>query len=158
MTDPYRKQAERPPVPKELRRWYTKAGEVHKGPFDATSIRRSYKEGYLRSTSLVRAEDEAEWRPLQTVKELTVGALPLPPGRPAPIVAPTPEVYGTAAVGEGGTFWGGFAAGVLAGLLAVIVVYVTKTEPETRRGAVRGFLARFVFSVLVVALTVATDH
>ncbi len=131
MTDPYRKQAERPQIPKELRRWYTKAGEIAKGPFDAAAIARSYRDGYLKGTTLVRAEDEAEWRPLSKIKELTIQAASPPPpslrGGP-PLSSATSEVR------TGGTFWGGFAAGVLAGLLAVIIVYVTKTEPETRRG------------------------
>ena len=107
MTAPYRKPGEPAPVPKELRRWFTKSGDVEKGPFEASAVRRSLKEGYIKPTTLVRAEDEREWRELSSVPELS-GRVVLP--RPTFASEPSPPV--AAVVASNGSFWGGFAATV----------------------------------------------
>jgi len=64
MSDPYRKPVERPRPPSQAPRWYTKSGDVEKGPFEVDAIKRSLKEGYIRSTALVRREDQTEWHPI----------------------------------------------------------------------------------------------
>ena len=104
---PYRKPGERPSVPRELRRWYTKSGDVEKGPYEAAAIRTSLKEGHLRPTTLVRAEDETEWRPASEVTDITRGAAPRakPPAPPVAPIVPADDgssktlVYGALACG-----------------------------------------------------------
>jgi hypothetical protein len=67
---PYREPDERDRVPDSQRRWFIKQGELQQGPFAAAAISRSVKAGVLRRNSLVRAEDDTEWRPLGTVDAL----------------------------------------------------------------------------------------
>lgn len=73
---PYRKQGERPSVPPELRRFYTKSSDVEKGPYEPAAIRRAIKEGHLRATTLVRAEDDTEWFPASEVTDIMRGVRP----------------------------------------------------------------------------------
>ena len=145
MTLPYRKPGEPAPIPRELRRWFTKSDAGTKGPFEASALLLSLKEGYLKATTLVRAEDEVEWRPLGGVYELAVerparprssSALPEPATRLAPM----------------GSYAGGFLLGIFLGLLGLIIAFIRR-EPETRRGARNGFFARLIFVLLVVLLT-----
>lgn len=145
VTLPYRKPGEPAPIPRELRRWFTKSNASEKGPFEASAILLSLKEGYLKTTTLVRAEDETEWRPLGGVYELAVERASCPrspsaPRGPAPRLAPS------------GSYAGGFLLGIFLGLLGMIIAYVRR-EPEARRGARNGFLARLVFVLFVVLLT-----
>ncbi len=147
MSEPYRKPGERTPIAPELRRWFTKSGDVEKGPFERTAILRSLKEGYIKRTTLVRAEDQSEWLPLSQVKELT-GPAPRPN-------APRPAPTHVAAL-EPGNYWLGFVVSICAGLIGLIVIYATSREIETRRGALNGFFVRIGLTVaLVVVMFVA---
>jgi hypothetical protein len=66
----YREQGERPPIPQENRRWYTKTGDPEKGPFEEDALVRSFKEGKIGRATQVRAEDEVEWKPIRKVRAL----------------------------------------------------------------------------------------
>jgi hypothetical protein len=67
---PYREPGEREKVPDSERRWFTRHGDSVGGPFDPAAILRSVEAGLLRSESLVRAEDDTEWRALGSVDAL----------------------------------------------------------------------------------------
>ena len=149
---PYRKPGEPAPVPKEHRRWFTKSNDVEKGPFEASAVRRSLREGYIKKTTLVRAEDEREWRELSSVPEL--GAQPvvnIPRMKPASDDGPAQPI-------PLGSFWGGFAATIFFGLLALVIVLVSTKATETRRGAIRGYLARIALSIAFVVITLAVSR
>ncbi len=152
---PYRKPGEPARVPKDLRRWYTKPGDVEKGPYDALAIHRSLKEGYVKPTTLVRAEDELEWRPLSSVREL------VSPG----VLRPTGAVLARAAHERSeppppprGNYWAGFAVSLVAGLIGLVIILVASKETETRRGALPGFLTRIGLTVVLVALMFLFQH
>jgi hypothetical protein len=156
MPTPYRKPGEPAPIAKDLRRWFTKSNDVEKGPFEALAVRRSLREGYIKSKTLVRAEDEREWRELSSVPELS-GRAPLPVAR-APRVEDAPEWVQPAQPVPIGSFWGGFAATLFFGLLALVIVLVSTKATETRRGAIRGFLTRIALSIVFVVITLATSR
>ncbi len=138
MNDPYRKPGERAPIPPHLRLWLTKSGDVVKGPFDVEAIRQSFKDGYIKSSTLVRAEDEAEWRPLSEVKEITLGVAAAPPKEEeAPGSSSTPlreaSVWKLVAYGAGGA--AALAALVL--LVTPMVAWVRSSPATEAVGAAR---------------------
>jgi hypothetical protein len=68
----------------DARRWFTKARGLEKGPFEPDALRRSLRAGTVKRTTLVRAEDEQDWRPLHAVREILQAQLPPEPPRTAP--------------------------------------------------------------------------
>lgn len=64
-----------PPAAPAPRRWFVRAGDDEKGPFDRETLERSLRDGYLKPATLVRAENEQVWRPASEV--IRVGALPV---------------------------------------------------------------------------------
>jgi hypothetical protein len=151
-TTPYRKPGEPAPIAKEHRRWFTKSNDVEKGPFETSAVRRSLRDGYIKKTTLVRAEDEREWRPLSSVPEL--GGPPVVRIPRAKLVEEDPPLHPVPL----GTFWGGFAATLFFGLLALIIVLVSTKAPDTRRGAVRGYLTRIGLSIAFVVISLAVSR
>jgi hypothetical protein len=149
---PYRKPGEPAPIAKEHRRWFTKSNDVEKGPFEASAVRRSLRDGYIKPATLVRAEDEREWRELSSIPELTGRAVVRSPRihrvEEALPVQPVPL----------GSFWGGFAATIFFGLLALVIVLVSTKAPDTRRGAIRGYLTRIGLTIAFVVITLATSR
>lgn len=152
---PYRKPGEPAPVPRHLRRWYTKAGDVEKGPYDAFAIHGSVKDGYLKSATLVRAEDELEWRPLSSVRELVSPGVRRPTGELLPRFGREEREPPQA---PRGNYWAGFAVSLVAGLLGLVIILVASKESETRRGALPGFLVRIGLTVVLVALMFLFQH
>jgi hypothetical protein len=153
MTVPYRQQAEPSPIPKELRRWYTKQNDVEKGPFDRRAIARSLRDGRLRPTTLVRGEFEIEWHPLESVAELRPKT---DPNRFRRDFDPSRDLQHAT-----GTFGGGFAAGFFGGLIGYLIVrVVSKGQEETLRGARLGFFVQVVVGVIlrVSLFTVTAKH
>jgi hypothetical protein len=59
VVDPYRKSEDAAREP----RWFIKAAEDEKGPFEKTALASSIRSGAVRATTPVRAEGEHEWRP-----------------------------------------------------------------------------------------------
>jgi hypothetical protein len=57
-------------VPDSKRHWFIRHGDSQDGPFAAHVIVRSQRAGVLRGSSLVRAEDETQWRQLGSVRAL----------------------------------------------------------------------------------------
>jgi len=131
---PYRHPDVRPPLTDAERRWYTRQGDVEKGPYTADMVALSVKRGMLKRTALVRAEDETEWRPLGSVDVLVAavgGASVLRKGTADQREWSVPVLEGT--------FLGGFAAGFLGGIIGYIVVRLIAKGTETRRGLAVGF-------------------
>lgn len=142
MGEPYREKAERPPIPAALRRWYTKNGDVEKGPFDAEVLASSLEGGRIKTTTLVRAEDGTEWQRITDVKAL----VPKPP--PAALPADFDERrHGMPA--QLGTFGGGFAAGFFGGLIGLLIVLAVAKGEATKRGARIGFGCQIAAGILL---------
>jgi hypothetical protein len=143
---PYRRQGERPPLADTERRWFTKQGDAEKGPYAADVIVSSVKKGLLKGTTLVRAEDGSEWRPISSVDVLT-GALRAPIARSRDIVAPDPRE--TDVPFEGGHFFGGLAAGFFGGCIGLGLVLLIAKGPNTRRGVICGFVAQVLVGMMI---------
>jgi hypothetical protein len=147
-TVPYRAQGARPKLTDAERRWFTKQGDAVKGPYPAESLARSLKGGVLKPSSLVRAEDEVEWRPLRTV-DAVMDAVRGPKG---PGWTPDPRVGAETQERFAGNLQRGFAAGFVGGLLGLILVLLLARGHETKRGAVFGFGLQLVFGILLQLL------
>jgi hypothetical protein len=151
---PYREKAERPPIPVDARRWYTRQGDVEKGPYDEAALVHAVKTKMLRATTLVRAEDETEWRPFSQVERLakktTSGG-----GRRRAEFDPERDLSPSAR----GSFGQGFAAGFFAGIIGYLLVLGFAKGAETKRGALMGFLAQIGVGIVrvVIALMAAGD-
>ena len=132
----YREQGERPPVPASLRQWYTKSEDgAEKGPFELKALARAFRKGTIRPETLVRPEDESEWRRAADVKAIAkkrrpkLGRADYDPARDAAQV-----VYGS--------FGAGFAAGFFGGCIGWLLVQTLAHGEETKRGARIGFAAQ----------------
>jgi hypothetical protein len=135
--EPYREKGERPPLPAELRRWYN----LEKGPFDEDILRRSLKSGKLKSTTLVRAEDETTWRPIGDVAAL----LPKAPAAFRSELDPRRDLVSP----DVGSFGLGFAAGLFGGCIGALVVMGVAKGSSTKQGALVGAIVQlFVVTVL----------
>jgi hypothetical protein len=138
---PYRAQGERPKLTDEERRWFTKQGDVVKGPYPTDALVRSVKNGMLKRTALVRGEDEVEWRPLGEVAALTEAIR-------GPRAGWTADPRDGAVIeAPPGTFAGGFAAGFFGGLIGLIVVHAVAKSAETKRGANVGFFVQLAVGI-----------
>jgi hypothetical protein len=131
----YREQGERPPLPIDCRRWFTKQGDAEKGPYDEDALVRAVATKLLKPTTLVRAEDETEWRPLVQVEHLRKKMTPERTRRPFdPERDLHPEAHGS--------FGAGFAAGFFGGCIGFFLVLAMAKGEETKRGARFGFIAQ----------------
>jgi len=148
---PYRAPGERPKLQAADRRWFTRQGSTEKGPYRASVLASSVKDGRLKETTLVRAEDGTEWRPLHQVDPIASILKEPFPGAGA---APSSRRRGAAPAPEG-TLGGGFAAGFFGGIIGLIIVLWVSKGPATRRGAALGLLAQFIvgFFLQVVRLS-----
>jgi hypothetical protein len=139
--EPYREAATREKLPDAERRWFTRQGDEQKGPYTAEVLARSLHSGVLKRTSLVRAEDEPEWRPVHTFAALAAPLKLTDEGGVAPRGAaqwsqdprdrhdPTTE----------GSYRLGFVAGFLGGIIGFVLVRVIAKGDQTKRGAALGF-------------------
>lgn len=159
---PYREPAERPPTPQADRRWLTRTpDDVVKGPYSTEAMQRSIQSGGLKPTTLVRLEDEADWRPVADVAELwSSGALPRPESAPyRQPQYPPPDNREAFAAMTAGSFGGGFCAGFFGGCIGlVIVLSMSSTGSETKRGAKIGFVVQMVVGVVVRIAIMASQH
>ena len=142
----YRDKAERPPLHPDCRRWFTKQGDAEKGPYDEEAIVRAVKTRLLRTTTLVRAEDETEWRPLAQVERLRDKLAPEKTARP---FDPDRDLHQQ----TGGSFGAGFAAGLFGGCIGLILVEALAKGPETKRGGRTGFVAQVLVGVVLRLLS-----
>jgi hypothetical protein len=139
MLDAYREKAERPALSQDERCYFTKSGDVEKGPFQLDALVRGVQSNVLKMSALVRAEDEADWRRLRALPELSRKLAP--PARRRD-VRPlyerdlTPE--------ERGNFLGGFAAGLFAGVIGWVIVEGVARGGRTKAGARLGFVTASV--------------
>jgi hypothetical protein len=149
----YREQGERPALDPSLRRWFTKQGDAEKGPYDEAALVRAVKRGMLSARTLVRAEDQTEWRPLADVEQLAKKTAPKPLGRQNAAFDPERDIHPDAR----GDFGLGLAAGLLGGCIGLVLVEALAKGNETKRGARFGFLAQLVIgvSLRVLASTLA---
>lgn len=131
----YRQPAERPRLLDSERRWFTRTGDVHKGPYSSKVLARSIRSGVLRRTSLVRAEDETEWRPVYAVDALKPALRP-------PLTPWTPDRADPRYEARG-SYGGGFATGLLGGMLGLLLVFALAKDPDTRLGASVGCAVAF---------------
>ena len=148
MGEPYREKGERPPIPPGLRRWFTKTGDLEKGPFEEEALIASLKNGKIKSTTLVRAEDDAEWQRIGDVKALAPKTAPIAfrndfdPQRDGSVEPP-------------GSFGAGFAAGFFGGILGMILVLAMAKGAATKQGARLGFVCQIGVGVLLRAMAAA---
>jgi hypothetical protein len=138
---PYRDKGERRPLAEDERRWLTKQGDVEKGPFDRDTLVRAVKAGRLRPTTLVRAEDETDWRPFASIESLNRGATPAVMAEYDERAALMPSAQGH--------FGLGLVIGFFGGCLGAIIVQVTSTGPQTKKGAWAGFGLQFAVGVVL---------
>jgi GYF domain 2 len=142
MGEPYREKGERPPIPPGLRRWFTKSGDLEKGPFDEKALLASLKNGLIKSTTLVRGEGDVQWQRIGDVKELAP--------KTAPIAFRSDfDPRRNGAVENEGSFGAGFAAGFFGGILGMILVLAMAKGPATKQGARIGFVVQIFIGVLV---------
>jgi hypothetical protein len=128
---PYREPGARPKLPDGDRRWFTRKDDVEQGPFTAEVLSRSLRSGLLKRTSLVRAEDETEWRPVSSVAILMAAESPV---RGA---GWTPDPRDGTETGPG-SFGAGFAAGFFGGIIGFILVRWLAKGEDTKKGAAVG--------------------
>lgn len=147
---PYRRPDVRPPLTDAERRWFTKQGDVEKGPFTADVVAVSVKRGMLKRTSLVRAEDETGWRPLGSVDALVAALGGTSLARRGTSDADPRE---WAALVDEGTFLGGFAAGFIGGIIGYLLVRRIAEGEETKRGALFGFGLQAAIWILLRVMT-----
>jgi hypothetical protein len=138
---PYREPGERPALSDETRRYFTKNGDVVKGPYDHEAIVRSLKSGRMKLSTLVRGEDEEEWRPAGTDPRFA-RTKTAPTGR-----GMTHD--DRAAIVEQGSFVAGFAAGFFGGCIGAFLVATLATGSETKRGAWIGFIAQACLGIVL---------
>jgi hypothetical protein len=98
----------------------------------------------LKGTSLVRAEDGAEWRPIASVEAL-MGALRAPVPRTPATFEPDPREGADPALA--GNFWGGFAAGFFGGCIGLGLVLLIAKGAQTKRGVLYGFLTQLFVGI-----------
>ncbi|WP_394827136.1 DUF4339 domain-containing protein [Pendulispora albinea] len=139
---PYRETAERPKLAPEERRFFTKRDDVEKGPFERGALLRAIRAGKLHRATLVRAEDESEWRPLSYVKQIDAE------------VAPAPKVEFDAARHllhdeDSGSFGKGIVIGLLGGCGGWILAEIFAKGRETKRGARIGFVVQLVGGIFL---------
>jgi hypothetical protein len=147
---PYRRPDERPALTDAERRWFTKHGDAEeKGPYAADVIVSSLKTGMLKATTLVRAEDGADWRPISSVDAL-MGVLRagVPRRRDTFDIDPREE----ADPALGGNFLGGFAAGFFGGCIGLGLVLLIAKGAKTKRGVLYGFVTQLFVGVALRAL------
>jgi hypothetical protein len=146
MLDAYREQAERPALSPRERRYFTKSGDVEKGPFPLDALVRGVQSSVLRMSALVRAEDEADWRPLRVLPELRRALAPLAPRRDA-----RPLYERELVPAERGNFPGGFAAGFCGCIIGWMIVEGVARGGRTKAAARLGFAtaAALVFCSLM---------
>lgn len=137
---PYRERAERPKIPAEGRRWFTKHDDVEKGPFEEEALVRAVQSNKLKSSTLVRPEDESEWRPLSHVKQLMPKAT-----RARADFDPARDLAAEAH----GSFNSGLVAGMLGGCIGLLLVEVLAKHQETKRGARIGFFVQLFVGVMI---------
>ena len=138
----YRAPGERPRLPDSDRRWFTRQGDVEKGPYEADILARSVKSGVLKRTALVRAEDEAEWRPVHAV-DVLMAAVKAPRG-----AGWTTDSRDGAVPEQPGSFGWGFVAGFFGGIIGLVLVRVLAKTQETKTGATAGFMVGLGMGVL----------
>jgi len=141
-------------------RYHVRSGDREKGPYTLAQLRASLRDGALGSATLVRAEDEAEARPLGEVLGMGVLAEPREPRRaaasgrkseraagsveladvyaPPGIDEPAQAGPDSLASADRGNYWLGFALGFFGGCLALLLS--RNAKPETRRGVGTGFV------------------
>jgi len=123
--------------------WFTKTpdGAVH-GPYATEAMVRAVRSGELAPSTLVRLDEEGDWRRLVDVPELWGDGPDARPDaspyrRPAPAPSDGRVAFDSPQVGS---FGGGFCAGFFGGCIGVVVVHaIATTGTETRRGAKVGF-------------------
>lgn len=148
MGEPYRAKGERAPIPEGLRRWYTKSGDLEKGPFEEEALIASFKNGKLKNSTLVRAEDNAEWRRIADVKELAP--------KTAPIAFRSDfDERRDGSVEVMGSFGAGFAAGLFGGIIGMLLVLAMAKGPATKQGARMGFVAQIGIGMLLRAMALS---
>jgi hypothetical protein len=144
---PYRKPGERAAVPANERRWFTKTGDVEKGPFDEKVLIRSVRNGLLNPKTLVRPEDVPEWQPLSTIERLAK--------QTAPALVRHSDPQSADAGEPRGSFGAGLAAGLFGGVIGLALVSLIAKGTDTKRGARLGFLVQVGIGILLrlIALT-----
>lgn len=150
---PYRKLAEPSPVRRELRRWYTKSGEVEKGPFEASALRRSLKDGHLRATTLVRGEDQTEWRPVTDVTDITRGVPPSARASPRPAASPQP--FAPADESTKTLIYGALACGLTYVGLVFGIMGLLLARKQLRSGAGKYTRAGYILSIVGIGIQLA---
>jgi hypothetical protein len=146
---PYRRPDERRSLTDAERRWFTKQGDIEKGPYATELVASSFKKGMVKRSTLVRAEDETEWRPITSVDALM-----------AAVRGPAPRIPGTSSPDprEGadpaldGNFFGGLAAGFFGGCIGLVLVLAIAKGAATRRGVIFGFVAQVFIGIALRAL------
>jgi hypothetical protein len=141
-TVPYREPGQRPKLSEAERRWFTRQGDVEKGPYAADVLARSVKSGVLKRTSLVRAEDETEWRAVHTV-DVLMAEVKAPRG-----AGWTHDSRDAVAPEDVGSFGLGFAAGLFGGIIGLILVRLIAKGRETKNGVIAGFVTGAVLGIL----------
>lgn len=150
MSEPYRKPGEPAAVPRETRRWFTKSGDVVKGPFELVALRRSLKEGYIKRTTLVRPEDETEWRPISEATDVVRGVAPRPKSAPVALAPVAPVDDGAKLLIYGALSCGLAYVGLVFGIIGLVA-----SRRALREGNAKYARAGHVLSIVGVAVQVA---
>lgn len=149
MVDAYREPGKRKKIPKKLRNWFIQnADGTEKGPFEYDSLISSCKDDRLKPTTLVRPEDETEWRPLKTLLDKEADKA-LKKASAAGHVTAGRSYSGDSDYEDPGNFGAGLLAGLCCGILGFLVVTVTAKGSETKRGARWGLIIQFALGILV---------
>ncbi|MGD0526482.1 MAG: DUF4339 domain-containing protein [Polyangiaceae bacterium] len=134
---PYREPGARAPLSDAERRWFTRKGDVEKGPYALDVLTRSIKSGVLKRTSLVRAEDETQWRPVHEVPAIMAAVNPKVAAGWTHDARPHDGGDGSGE-GGGGSFGLGFASGFFGGIIGFVLVRGLATGDDTKKGAAYG--------------------
>lgn len=154
MVDAYREPGKRKKIPKKLRSWFIQNPDgTEKGPFEYDSLISSGKADRLKPATLVRPEDEQEWRPLKTLLDKEAAK----DSKKAGHVTEGRSRSGDANYEEPGNFGAGLIAGLCCGILGFLVVQVAAKGTETKRGARWGFMIQLALG-LAVRVFAAAQH
>jgi hypothetical protein len=139
--DPYRSAAAKEQLPDDQRRYFTKRGDVVKGPFEPDVLADAVRRGKVKPSTLARAEGDAEWTQISEMRWLH-----------APVRTARFGEQGfnaRAAFPDNGSFVLGFFAGLVGGCIGAILVQVLAKGSDTKRGAWFGFVIQAIAGTII---------
>jgi hypothetical protein len=136
-----------PTSPDAGRRWFMRKGGDEQGPYTTEMLLRSFHYGSIKRTTLIRAENETEWRPLSTSLDLIAPSDTDTSGEESvrPVLRTDQEVI---EYREPGSFGLGLAAGFFGGIIGFALIRWMARGEKTKAGAALGFFFSAILGLL----------